>query len=145
MSLLKEFLYWSFIKFSMALLPLIFKYLSLQPAFCVKTLLHVACVTNRCKLTPLVTCVQVSNVCKVVPRPLSWAPNGLNELPEMCFKFHFILIDKPTMASFKRPIIACTQILVHSWEPRTRILALCRRQTLPEFSFVCNARHITLR
>ena len=141
-SLLKEFLYWRFIKFSMAMLPLIFKYLSLQPAFCVKTLLHI---TNWCKLTPLVTYVQVSNVCKVVLRPLSWAPNRLNELPEMCFKFRFILIDKPTMASFKRPIIACTQILVHSWEPRTRILVLCRRQTLPEFSFVCHARHITFR
>ena len=35
----------------------------------------VTCVTNWCKLTPLVTYVQVSNVCKVVPRPLSWAPN----------------------------------------------------------------------
>lgn len=100
------------IKFSIALLPLIFKYLSLQPAFCVRTLLHVACITNWCNLTPLVTYVQVNNICEAVPRPLTWAPNGLNELPEMCFEFRFILIGKPTMASFKRPIIACTQILV---------------------------------
>ena len=39
---------------------------------------------------------------------------------------------------FNRPVLkmARTQILVHRWGPRTRILALFRRRTLPEFSIV---------
>ena len=42
-------------------------------------------------------------------------------------KFPFNLIDKSTMAYFNRPIMACTQILVHKWGPRAKILALFRR------------------
>ena len=40
----------------------------------------------------------VSNVCEAVPSSLFWAPNGLNELPEVRFEFPFILIGKSTMA-----------------------------------------------
>ena len=41
---------------------------------------------------------------------------------------------------FNRPVMARTQILVHRWGPRTRILALFRRRTLPEFSILCKRR-----
>ena len=71
----------------------------------------------------------VSNVCEAVPSSLFWAPNGLNELPEVRFEFPFILIGKSTMAFFNRPIMARTQILVHRWGSRTRISALFRRPT----------------
>ena len=40
----------------------------------------------------------VSNVCEAAPMSLSWALNGLNELPEVRFEFLFILIGKSTMA-----------------------------------------------
>ena len=40
----------------------------------------------------------VSNVCKVAPISLFWAANGLNNLPEMRFRFPFNLIGKSTMA-----------------------------------------------
>ena len=35
--------------------------------------------------------------------------------------------------------MACNQILVHRWGPRSRISAMFRRRTQPEFSFVCGA------
>ena len=40
----------------------------------------------------------VSNICEAVPKSLFSAPNRLNELLEMLFKFPFILIGKSTMA-----------------------------------------------
>ena len=41
---------------------------------------------------------------------------------------------------FLRPIMTRTQILVRRWRPsRTRISALFRTRTLPQFSFVCGA------
>ena len=40
----------------------------------------------------------VSNACEAAPRSLFWAPNGLNELPEVCCKFPFILIGQSIMA-----------------------------------------------
>ena len=43
---------------------------------------------HRSNLTP------VSNVCKAEPISLFWAPNGLNESPEMRFEFPFNLIGK---------------------------------------------------
>ena len=53
---------------------------------------------------------------------LFWTSNRLNELPEMHVEFPFNLTGKLTIDFFDRPIIARTQILVHSWGPRTRIL-----------------------
>ena len=44
------------------------------------------------------TQTSVSNVCEAVPRSLFWAPNGLNELPEVSLEFPFILIGKLTIA-----------------------------------------------
>ena len=38
------------------------------------------------------------NVGEAAPISLAWAPNGLNELPEVRFEFLFILIGKSTMA-----------------------------------------------
>ena len=82
----------------------------------------------------------VSNVCEPLPISLFWAPNGFNELPGVRFEFPFNLIDKLTVVFFNRPIIAHTQILSGTQVgPRTRISALFRRRTLPEFSFVCGA------
>ena len=40
---------------------------------------------------------------------------------------------------FNRPIMALTQILVHSGRPRTRISAPARRPTYQRFGFVCGA------
>ena len=79
----------------------------------------------RCRgnLTP------VSNVCEAVLRSLVGAPNWLNKLPEVRFKFPFNLIGKSTMAFFNRPIMTRAQILVHSWGPRTRISALFHRRS----------------
>ena len=54
---------------------------------CSQTSLH-----SRRNLTP------VSNICEAVPKSLFRAPNRLNELSEMHFKFPFILIGKSTMA-----------------------------------------------
>ena len=47
---------------------------------------------RRCNQTP------VSNICEAVWIFLFWAPNGLNELPEMHFKLPFNLIGKLTVA-----------------------------------------------
>ena len=50
---------------------------------------------------------------------------------------NFLLSDwKINNDIFNRPVMARTQIQVHRWGPRTRILALFRRRTLPEFSIV---------
>ena len=38
---------------------------------------------------------------------------------------------------FNRPIMSRTQIQVHRWGPRTRVLALFHRRTWQKFSFVC--------
>ena len=75
----------------------------------------------------------VSNVGEAVPISLFWAPNGLNELPEVGFE----LANRHW--HFKQTNMARTKILVHRWKPRTRISALFRRWTWPEFSFLCGA------
>lgn len=53
---------------------------------------------------------------------------------------------KEALGIFNRPIIASTQILVHMWEPRTRILSLFHRWTLPSFysllSLYCGKRKL---
>ena len=38
-----------------------------------------------------------SNVCKAAPISLFWGPDKLNELPEVHFKFPFILVDNLTI------------------------------------------------
>ena len=70
-----------------------------------------------------------SNVCEAAPISLFWAPSGLDELPEVRTISPFILIGKPTLAFFNRPVMARTQILVNRRGPRTRISALFRRLT----------------
>ena len=47
------------------------------------------------------TLTPVSNVYKAALISLFWALNGLNELPEMRFKFVFSLIGKLTMSFLK--------------------------------------------
>ena len=42
-----------------------------------------------------------------------------------------------TKAFFNWPIVARTQIWVHSWKSRTRISVLFCRRSYPEFNFVC--------
>ena len=74
----------------------------------------------------------ISTVCEAAQRSLFRAPNGLNELPEVRFKFPLNLIgdhDKQNKAFFNWPIVARTQIWVHSWKSRTRISALFRRRS----------------
>ena len=44
------------------------------------------------------TQIPASNVCKVTQSSLFWAPNGLNESPEVRFEFSFIMTGKSTMA-----------------------------------------------
>ena len=73
----------------------------------------------------------ITTVCEAAQRSLFWAPNGLNELPEVRFEFPFNLIgdhDKQNKAFFNWPIVAHTQIWVHSWKSRTRISVLFRSQ-----------------
>ena len=54
----------------------------------------------------------ISNkVCEAAPRSVFWAPSGLNELPEVRFVSPFILIGKPTLAFFNRPVMVRNQIL----------------------------------
>ena len=54
-------------------------------------------------MTPSLRCrrnlTPVSNVCEAAPISMFWAPNGLNELPEVRVEFPFILIGKSAMAS----------------------------------------------
>ena len=68
--------------------------------------------------------VEYKNARDAAPISLFWAPNGLNELPEMCFEYPCKLIGKLTPGFCNRPIMARTQILVHR-EPRTRIISAC--------------------
>jgi len=74
----------------------------------------------------------ISYVYEVALRSLSWAPGGLNELLEVCFKFPFNLILFGIIIEngfFHRPFMACIQIMVPRWGPRTMISALFHRQT----------------
>ena len=57
------------------------------------SLAYVAC--RRCYLT------RISNVCESVHISLFWAPNRLNELPEMRFEICFNLIGELTVAFLK--------------------------------------------
>ena len=70
-----------------------------------------------------------NNIGKAVLRGIFWAPNRLNEFPEVRFRFPFVLIGKLTMAFLTGQSLGtytCTQILVHRLVPRTRISALFR-------------------
>ena len=81
----------------------------------------------------------VSNVCEAAPRSLFWVPRRTQRITGSAFRISFQpdwLIDK---GIFNRPITPHSQILVHRWGPRTRILVLFRRRTYPEFSFVSSA------
>ena len=65
----------------------------LFPFYCLQYIQQTAVSLHRRRNLTL-----VSNVCEVAPMSLSWEPNGLSELPEVCFEFLFILIGKSTMA-----------------------------------------------
>lgn len=52
-----------------------------------------ACVTDI-----YLASVTGNNACEAMSISLFWAPSGLNELPEVHFKFPFILIGHSTMA-----------------------------------------------
>ena len=56
-----------------------------------------------------------SNDNEATPKSLCQVPNGVNGLPEMHFNLHFNLIAQSTMGFFNRPIMVCTQILIHRW------------------------------
>ena len=71
----------------------------------------------------------VNNVCEATPRSLFWALKGLNEFPEVCFEFPFILIGKSTMAFLTGQSLQ----LLKSWYtcgPGTGISVLFRRRTV---------------
>ena len=87
----------------------------------------------RCRgnLTP------VSNVCAAALTSLFWAHNG--RITGSAFRISFQSDWQIYIGFFNRPIMARAQILVHRRGPRTSILALFCRRTLPEFSFVCGA------
>ena len=73
-----------------------------------------------------------SNICETVPISLFWAPNRLNELTEMFQIFPQTDWQIKNHSIFNRPITVPTQILLHRWKPRTRILLLFCRQTYPK-------------
>ena len=63
-----------------------------------------------------------SDACKAAPRSLFWTTTGLNELLVVEFKFPFNLTGNLTIWFFNRPVMVHTQIIVHRWGPRTRII-----------------------
>ena len=70
----------------------------------------------------------VSNVCEAAPISLFWAPDALNELPEVRFEFPFILIGKSTIAFWTGQ----SWRVLKSWYTgggKTRISALFSRRT----------------
>ena len=106
----------------------------ISPQFATSLLFPFAFILLFYILTPRSLCCRlyltpVSNVCEAVLRSLVGAPNWLNKLAEVRFKFPFNLIGKSTMAFFNRPIMTRARILVHSWGPRTRISALFHRRS----------------
>ena len=71
--------------------------------------------SSRCSLRRRRYLTRVSDVCEAVLMTLFWAPNGPNKLPEMRLDFPSNLIGQLNSGFFNRPIMARTQILVHSW------------------------------
>ena len=97
-----------------------------QKILCSRTLFLMNSLPHRCNLSSV-----YSNICETVPISLFWAPNRLNELTET-----FQIFPQPDWqiknhGIFKRPIMVHTQILVHTWKPRTRISLLFHRWTFP--------------
>ena len=78
-----------------------------------------------------------SNVCKAAPIFSFWAPNGLNALLEMRSEFLFILIGKKNNGFFNRPIMECTQILVHGWGAEQGFWCCFKDGLNQGFGFVC--------
>ena len=98
--------------------------------------------------------VSINNVVVVVPTPplsqhftqplrrsdetLVLGPRRTQRITGSAFWFFFFQpnwqIDN---GYFNRPVMALTQILVHSWRPRTKISVLARRRTYQRFGFVC--------
>ena len=80
----------------------------------------------------------VSNVCEAVPISLFQASNRLNEITGNAFRISLHPVWQIDNSFFlNKSVMVRNQILVHRWRPRARILALFRRRTWPEFSFVC--------
>ena len=71
----------------------------------------------------------VSNVCEASLISLFLAPQRTQWITGNAFRISFHPDWQMNNEFFNRPIIACTEILLHSWGPRTRISALFRRPT----------------
>ena len=78
----------------------------------------------------------VTGVCEAAPISLMW--QRTQRITGSAFRISFYPDWQINNYIFNRPVMARSQIQVHRWGPRTRILALFRRRTLPEFSIVCD-------
>ena len=80
----------------------------------------------------------VSGLCEAAP--ISLICQRTQRITGSAFRISFYPDWQINNDIFNRPVLkmARTQILVHGWGPRTRILALFRRRTFPEFSIVCD-------
>ena len=80
--------------------------------------------------SPKVACVTVSNVGKAAPISLFWTTNGLTNYWKCILNFLSTWLANQ-QGVWNRPTMSGTQILVHRWEPSTRILVLFYRSLVP--------------
>ena len=73
----------------------------LFPFWCLQYIQQTA--VSLCHRHNLTSVSNHGNVCEAAPRFLSWAPNGLSELPEVRLEFLFSLIGQSTMAFLTGP------------------------------------------
>ena len=101
-------------------------------------LFSVACVQTITKLWLVPSAKQRRDPCSGPPTDSTNYRKCVSNSPSTWLA----IMTNKTKAFFNWPIVARTQIWVHSWKSRTRISALFRRRSSPEFNFVCaQARH----
>ena len=106
------------------------------PFYFMKLIANLACVADVLKPRLVTSAKQCRDPC-------SGPPTNSTNYRKCVSNFHSSW-GQINNGSFNRPTMVPTQILVHRWGPKTKISALFRRQTEPEFSFVCGAGYITI-
>ena len=98
--------------------------------------LSLACVQTITKLWLVLSAKQRRDPCSGPPIDSTNYRKCVSNFPSTWFAITSLGTNK-TKVFFNWPIVVHTQIWVHSWKSRTRILALFRRRSEPEFNFVC--------
>ena len=78
------------------------------------------------------------------PYPCSGSSTGTQRITGNAFWISFQPDWQIHSGIFNRPIMACTQILVHRWGPTTRISVLFRRRAQLKISSICGAGYLLL-